>query len=374
MTFYNIIFGLLFIGAFREVVFALSGGPDWRLFCLAGTLSMLVFSDTIYTSLVIEGKKKRYRAPMKLLDLWSFILLSFAVVVLNPKENDLFEVDVTKVLNAVTIGTGWNWEALFWGLLTLYMINLVVWNSLLSIRDVMWRDRWVKWVQPALVLLFALMTAAAWVAWGASAKLSGARWFVFFLILGYLLGFKPYMARVLDNVVTLKPLTDEDVRVIRTWPPYTKRLDVLDYALRKDGWLDQYPRSPTNERYGIWQKGELVGFSLLTDIEDGDAEFYIALRADKTRGGIGHDGTANTVRRGFQELGLKRIRLRVRDWHDGARRLYERVGFRKYDESDDPIQGKLVKFVCMDLYRPKPSLKDRWKAFLAAYSAAVELA
>jgi len=56
MTFYNIIFGLLFIGAFREVIFALAQGPDWPLFCLTATLSVLVFSDTIYTSVVIEDR------------------------------------------------------------------------------------------------------------------------------------------------------------------------------------------------------------------------------------------------------------------------------------------------------------------------------
>ncbi|HVF60082.1 MAG TPA: GNAT family protein [Thermoanaerobaculia bacterium] len=358
MTFYNIVFGLLFIGAFREVIFALAKGPDWKLFCLAATLSVLVFSDTIYTALVIEGKKHPYTHKMKLLDLSSFILLSFAVVILNPTTNDMFEVDVTAVLAAVVRKTGWSPEALFWGLLALYMVNLVFWNWLLGIHRVMWHYRWVKWLQPVLMLVFALMAAVAWRAAEPDAALYYARWAVLVVMVAYLLWFKRHMSEALDAIVTLEPLTEKDVSAIRNWPPYPEPMDVLDYALRPGGWLDQYPESPTNVRYGIWQKGELVGFSLLTDVKDGSAEFYIALHAGKTRNKLGQEGTAQTVRRGFQEHRLNRIHLKVRDWY-GARKVYARVGFKVCGEIEEPVQGKPVKFVRMELYRPQPSFKDR---------------
>jgi hypothetical protein len=198
MTFYNIIFGLLFIGAFREVIFALAQGPDWRLFCLTATLSVLVFSDTIYTSVVIEEKKKEYCINMKLLDLWSFILLSFAVVILNPATNDMFEVNVTCVLQAVVSTTEWSPESLFWALLTLYMVNLVIWNKLLGVDQVQWRHRWVKWVQPALAVMFAAMAVLAWHA----VELRHVRWVVLIAVLAYLLRFKTYLSDVLDQVVT----------------------------------------------------------------------------------------------------------------------------------------------------------------------------
>jgi hypothetical protein len=205
MTFYNIIFGLLFIGAFREVIYALGEGPDWRLFCLTATLSVLVFSDTIFTTVVIEEKKYEYSIRMKLLDLCSFILLSFAVVVLNPAKNDMFEVDVTNVLETLVGGTGLQ-EALFWGLLTLYMANLAIWNNLLGMNRVKcyW---WVKWVQPVMALSFAAMAAMAWgtakpeaPSWIVVQALHYLRWVVLFAVVAYLLRFKMYLSKVLDEM------------------------------------------------------------------------------------------------------------------------------------------------------------------------------
>jgi hypothetical protein len=162
MTFYNIIFGLLFIGAFREVIYAFGRPgwetPDWRLFCRASILSILVFSDTIYTAVVIEDKKRMYSVPMKLLDLCSFIVLSLAVVLLNPALNDMFEVDVSKVLDSLVASTGWTAEAMFWAILAIYMVILIRWNTLMGIDRIMARHRWVKYVQPILFGAFVAMT------------------------------------------------------------------------------------------------------------------------------------------------------------------------------------------------------------------------
>lgn len=363
MTFYNIVFGLLFIGAFREVIFALAKGPDWPLFCLAATLSILVFSDTIYTSTVIESKKNRYSIKMQLLDLWSFILLSFAVVVLNPAKNDMFEVDVTAVLKTFVSNTGWSPEALFWGLLTLYMLNLVYWNRLLGLYKVKRCPLWVKWVQLALALWFAWMAWWTWRVAEPNASLQPARWLVLVAVITYLLFFKPYKSEILDGLpmITLEPLTDADVDAINKWPPYQKPIDVLDYALRRGGWLDQYPESPTNVRYGIWQNGKLIGFSLLVDIKDGEAEFYIALHASKTHKGIGREATMQTIERGFRDLGLKNIHLKVRDWYKGARKMYADVGFEECERFEETVKDMPVKFVRMEFRRPQ-FLQDNWNS------------
>lgn len=361
MTFYNIIFGLLFIGAFREVIFALAN-LDWPLFFLATTLSVLVFSDTIYTTDIIDvdGKNNLYSVDLKLLDLLSFILLSFAVVVLNPVSNDMFEVDVTPVLDTIAGKSGLNketlLETLFWGLLTLYMLILVRWNKLLGLDRVKLRHRWVNKVQPGFVLVFAVMAGLAW--FSVEPELHCARWIVCLFVVVYLLGFKRYVCikKLHDqlDVVTLEELTEDDVAAIREWPRYQGKIELLDYALRRGGWLDHYPASETNKRYAIRERksGKLVGFSLLTDIKDRQAELYIALRADEIKKGFGRAGVEETIRRGFNELGLKEIHLKVRDWHDEARKLYERVGFRKCGESVEIIQGQDVNFVLMKIFRP----------------------
>ena len=171
-------------------------------------------------------------------------------------------------------------------------------------------------------------------------------------------------------MITLEPLTDADVTAIHQWPPYQKPFDVLDYALRSGGWLDNYPDSKTNVRYGIWQHGKLIGFSLLTDVKSGEAEFYIALHPDHTRRNVGREATVQTIRRGFREYGLNRIHLKVRDWHQGARRMYAGVGFQERGSLTELVQGKPVAFVKMELDRPRP-FKGRWKALVDSFRTPV---
>ena len=121
MTFYNIIFGLLFMGSYSEVVRSLAAGKDFipEYFLQASVLSVLIFSDTIFTSMVIESTRRRYSITMKLLDLTSFILLSFAIVVLNPTNQNMFQVPVNaeSLLHSVTITLGCSNETLFWALI-----------------------------------------------------------------------------------------------------------------------------------------------------------------------------------------------------------------------------------------------------------------
>ncbi|MEO8297898.1 MAG: GNAT family N-acetyltransferase [Burkholderiales bacterium] len=353
MTFYNIIFGLLFIGTFREVMVALMlpAGPNWPLFALAATLAVLVFSDTIYTAVVIEGKKFSYSMTMKLLDLWSFILLSFAVMVLNPDKNDMFEIDARDAMTRVELATGWSAEALLWGLLTVYVLNLVVWNHLMGVGMVQGRYRWVRWVQPLQALAFGVMAVLAWQKALPEAAMQGLRWVMLAGVVVYLLRFKTYMSQVLDDVVRLQPLTAVDVSAIHKWPHYQPPIDALDYALRPGGWLDQYPECPTNLRYGVWQNGKLVGFTLLVDIADNDAEFYIALHAGYRRRNIGRDAAEQTLHLGFAEHGLARIHLKVRSWY-GARRLYADIGFSECGVVEEQVQGQPVKFILMEKLRP----------------------
>jgi diamine N-acetyltransferase len=153
-------------------------------------------------------------------------------------------------------------------------------------------------------------------------------------------------------MVTLKPLTGEDVNVIRYWPPYPRELVDLDYALREDGWLDEFPESPTTRRFAAWDGTQLVGFSILTDIVDGNAEFYIALHPGWIGRGIGREVTNQTLAIGFEQLDLRRIYLKVRDWHQRAIALYESVGLRKFGMCVADVQGQPVHFVTMEIRKP----------------------
>lgn len=150
--------------------------------------------------------------------------------------------------------------------------------------------------------------------------------------------------------VTLRQLTEEDAAAIAQWPPYPQAFALLDFALRKGGWLDQFPESSRAHRYAAWQGDNLVGISILADIAEGDAEFYIALHPDHIGQGFGESITRQTVLAGFKHLGLSRIHLKVRDWHETAMAVYERVGFTRQGTCVAPIQGQPVHFIIMEIF------------------------
>jgi diamine N-acetyltransferase len=152
-------------------------------------------------------------------------------------------------------------------------------------------------------------------------------------------------------MVALKSISREDIALIQGWPPYPAHLADLDYALRREGWLDQFVESPTTRRLAAWDGDELVGFSILTQIADGAAEFYIALHPERIGRGIGREVTKRTLCFGFEQLGLSRIYLKVRDWHRRAISLYESIGFQKSGVCVEEVQSQAVRFVTMEIHK-----------------------
>lgn len=153
-----------------------------------------------------------------------------------------------------------------------------------------------------------------------------------------------------SDSITLKSLTREDAAAVGQWPPYPAPVAALDFALRKGGWLDQFPESSQNHRYAAWHQDTLVGFSMLADLHEGNAEFYLAVHPARLGQGFGEPITRQTLHIAFKSLGLSRIHLRVRNWHERAIALYERVGFKKHGTCVAPIQGQPVHFIMMERY------------------------
>ena len=88
----------------------------------------------------------------------------------------------------------------------------------------------------------------------------------------------------------------------------------------------------------------------MADIVEGDAEFYLALHPDYLGQGLGKLITKQTLLLGFNSLGLSRIHLKVREWHERAIAVYEQVGFKRTGTCVAPIQGQPVHFVTMEIY------------------------
>ena len=113
MTFYNIIFGILFIAACRELVL-LAWEPAW----LTGACVVaLIFNDVINTSHRVEEEKSKYTVEMKALDLMSFFVLWGALTALDPASENL-ELKLTFATEQRLLAiTPWPFMLLYWILL-----------------------------------------------------------------------------------------------------------------------------------------------------------------------------------------------------------------------------------------------------------------
>ncbi len=158
-------------------------------------------------------------------------------------------------------------------------------------------------------------------------------------------------------MIKIRPIRIEDIAEIKNWPPYASDFEQMDYALRENGWLDEFRKKASASIHAVTVSNHLVGFSLLSLTAQSDAEFRIALHPDWTGKGLGKEATLETLKKGFGQAGLKRIHLIVRKKNPRAAKLYERIGFVATGESVHTIQGKCIEFI--DMAITKEQFEDR---------------
>ncbi|WP_297447178.1 GNAT family protein [Acidiferrobacter sp.] len=118
----------------------------------------------------------------------------------------------------------------------------------------------------------------------------------------------------------------------------------------EDGWLAEYSGKPQTRCEAVLDGEEVIGFTIVAKTGTDDAEYRIALRADRLGQGLGTIITRMTLERAFSQMGLARIHLIVRKNNPGARRLYEKIGFAEKGERVLEIRGNSVPFIEMDLH------------------------
>ncbi len=123
----------------------------------------------------------------------------------------------------------------------------------------------------------------------------------------------------------------------------------MDYALRHNGWVDEFRDNQNTCIYAAVVGAQLRGFSLLSPVGDKEAEFRIAIHPDWTGKGLGREVTLATLKNGFGQLGLEKIHLIVRKNNSRAAKLYENIGFAVTGQSVHEIQGKRIEFVDMSM-------------------------
>lgn len=151
-------------------------------------------------------------------------------------------------------------------------------------------------------------------------------------------------------MITLRAMTDMDIASINAWPRYPPAFADLDYALREDGWLAEYRGKPQTRCEVALIGDELTGFTIVSKTGEMDAEFRIALRADRLGQGLGATIAGMALKRAFAEMGLSRIHLIVRKNNPQARYLYQKLGFAELGERIIDVQGQPVAFIEMDIH------------------------
>ncbi len=148
-------------------------------------------------------------------------------------------------------------------------------------------------------------------------------------------------------MMKLRSLTEEDAARIKQWPRYTGDMEQMDYALREKGWLEECGAKPGSFLYAVDDGDDLIGFTILSMTGAAEAEFRIALRADKTGLRLGEDMTRETLQIGFEKHRLSHISLIVRTNNVRGITLYRRIGFVDCGASRKEIQGSLIEFRLM---------------------------
>ena len=152
-------------------------------------------------------------------------------------------------------------------------------------------------------------------------------------------------------MIKLRLLVADDIAAIQNWPPYPPEFEDLDYALRSNGWLAEHRNKPDSRIYLAEQDGEKIAFTILSITDAAEAEFRIALRADRIGQGLGEIISSMTLVRGFSEMQLGCIHLIVRKNNPRAIRLYKRLGFAERGERWMNVNGKQVNFLAMHIAR-----------------------
>jgi diamine N-acetyltransferase len=148
-------------------------------------------------------------------------------------------------------------------------------------------------------------------------------------------------------MIQLRPIRPADILEIKNWPPYLGGFEQMDYALRNNGWLDEFRGRPNTWIYAVESNDRIIGFSLLSTTAEEEAEFRIAIHPDRMGKGLGKEVTLSTLKSGFGLLNLSKVHLIVRKNNPLALRLYQNIGFAAIGESIHTIQGKDIEFIDM---------------------------
>jgi len=141
-----------------------------------------------------------------------------------------------------------------------------------------------------------------------------------------------------QNIVVVE-LEEVARDIIDRWPEYMAPYEKMTPVLRSPGgWLDTFHGKPGSNIYAAYDDGSLVGFSILA-CNNGEAEFRVAIHPERVNNisKYGTQLTRQTLRKGFDELLLRRIELRLFKPAGHVVRMFEKAGFKAADGTNDVL-------------------------------------
>lgn len=186
MTFYGVIGAILFLGACRQVIVAIETGDPVQL-AMALTLMVFVFNDALFTSFHVERLTDGvdYSLPLKLIDLFNFLFLVAALVVVNPGDN----MFLTGGKHLPTVCAEWQ----FWAFLAIYWLLINVWTHYAGIYQ---KKGYPGWLRAISIGIIGLLAFTAGITSANMSALSAAfRWINFVYVLLYIALIRPLALR-----------------------------------------------------------------------------------------------------------------------------------------------------------------------------------
>lgn len=140
-------------------------------------------------------------------------------------------------------------------------------------------------------------------------------------------------------------MTEEDKLIVKNWY-YDQDYSVFNYAIKENGWLDQYCNQIESLCYKVVKNTNLVGIFLF--IPERMNEFRILINPDFLHMGYGTRIMDKAMTFGLKILKFDTISLIVRTEHIIAINLYKKFGFSVKSELTEIINGEKIHFLKME--------------------------
>jgi hypothetical protein len=152
MTFYNIIFGVVFICSVFTFLAALADGSNLIILLPQSILIFLMsFNDIINTSEAVETEKADYNLPLKSLDSINFVLYMFVLFSIKPN-NKILNIDFSDFYSSITT----NRSKIFWILVFIIFSVSFFWNFLIENKIFLKYNYYVIFFQFLSLFIFVL--------------------------------------------------------------------------------------------------------------------------------------------------------------------------------------------------------------------------